>query len=70
MWTTICDECGDPAIGTINLETGHVYIKGQAAISQHMDYCEKHKPCEIYGETQPTNCKKVSFYWPKAFTKN
>jgi hypothetical protein len=70
MWILVCDECGDPAIGTINLETGHVHIKGQSISQQCMDYCEKHKPCKIMGETQPKNCKKVSFYWPKAFKKS
>lgn len=68
MIIQVCDECGQPATGSISLETGYVHIKGQS-VGQSMDYCEEHKPIKIAGETQPRNCKKVSFYWPKAFTK-
>ena len=62
MYLQVCDECGKPAIGTVNLQTGYVY-KDSRQIGQAMDFCEQHAPEGM--PLQPRNCKRIMFVWPK-----
>ena len=60
---TTCDECGKLETKVISLQTGYIHIEGREHDSQSADLCDEHYPKE--GMSQPNNCKKVSFRWPK-----
>ena len=66
MLIRLCNECREPATGSIALMTGYVYVEGEE-IGQSMDFCERHHP---EGEPcQPKNCSRVKFVWPESEKK-
>lgn len=57
-WVRICDECGAPARGTIELFGGRAEFGGRSRTSA--DLCHEHwpePPWELH------NCKRVVFHW-------
>ena len=57
-----CDECDKTPAQLYSLMTGYVYIDDKF-YNQYCHLCDEHYPKR--GKSQPNNCKRVRFHWPK-----